>query len=441
MELLKKQKISFKITFLYSLIFSGVLLVLSALVLFMVRFYIHSNTKSIITAAENEIEMNINNTNSLVEIEKKYDLNILITDAKGNISYSASNKLDKINTEGKLDTFVYMDKNDNHYIYINKYLSDSATYLQVSKSMDTEYYYLKVLFFVLCIIDSLGVGISILAGFWFSKNLLGRINKITEAAQNITINNLNQRIPTSDTKDELANLADTFNDMIERLQIALDRKLQFVADASHELRTPITIIQGYSNLIQRWGKDDKEALEQSINGIKLEADAMAKLVENLLLLAKSDSGIIKASKKEVLLSVLVTETVKENAILSEKYTFISSENTAGNAYVDYNMIKQMLRIFVDNSMRYSNEDTIIDISSYSSNNVNYITVEDKGTGIPQDDILYVFDRFYRVEKSRSKEMGGTGLGLSIATLLAQMNNIELSIESVEGEGTKIIMKF
>ena len=162
----------------------------------------------------------------------------------------------------------------------------------------------------MAIADFIGIIASIILGYIVSKKMLKPIDHITKAAENISINNLKERIEVTGPDDELKRLGNTFNKMIDRLQEAFDRQIQFVSDASHELRTPIAVIQGYANLLDRWGKDDREALEKSIHAIKLETSNMANLVEKLLFLAKGDSGNQVIEKKEFWLNELINEVSK-----------------------------------------------------------------------------------------------------------------------------------
>lgn len=225
--------------------------------------------------------------------------------------------------------------------------------------------------------------------------------------------------------------------MIDRLQESFNRQVQFVSDASHELRTPIAVIQGYANLLDRWGKNDKEALEKSIYAIKLETDNMASLVEKLLFLAKGDSGNQKIDKKEFWLNDLINEVVSESKLIAPNRIITNSFNDPVKVYADYKMIKQMIRIFIDNSIKFTKDKSKIDISSKLYNKSIKITVSDNGIGIPKDEIKNIFDRFYTVDKSRSKEKGGTGLGLSIAKWITDMHNGIIEVESEEGKGTTI----
>ena len=270
-----------------------------------------------------------------------------------------------------------------------------------------------------------------------SKKMLRPIDDIAKAADNISINNLKERIEVTGPDDELKRLGNTFNKMIDRLQGAFNRQIQFVSDASHELRTPIAVIQGYANLLDRWGKDDREALEKSIHAIKLETSNMANLVEKLLFLAKGDSGNQKIEKKEFWLNELISEVVRESKLIDASHIISSDKNDTVNVFADYKMIKQMLRVFIENSIKFTPEQGKIDISSEIQNKTVKITVSDTGIGIPKDEMENIFERFYTVDESRSKDKAGTGLGLSIAKWIVEVHEGTINVENQEGKGTKI----
>ncbi|WP_242841884.1 sensor histidine kinase [Clostridium beijerinckii] len=269
--------------------------------------------------------------------------------------------------------------------------------------------------------------------------MLKPINYITKTAENISINNLKERINITGPDDELKRLASTLNKMIDRLQDSFNRQIQFVSDASHELRTPIAVIQGYANLLDRWGKDDKEALEKSIYAIKLEASSMASLVENLLFLAKGDSGTQVMEKKEISINKLIEEVIDESNVIEKDHEILSDRNDIGEITADYGMIKQMLRIFVSNSIKFTPKGGKIKIDSEVHKEFVKITVSDTGIGIPKDEINNIFERFYIVDKSRSKESAGSGIGLSIAKRIVDMHKGTINVESEEGKGTRVIV--
>ena len=270
-----------------------------------------------------------------------------------------------------------------------------------------------------------------------SKRLLLPVKKMTETVKIISAKDMNTRLDLSGSKDELKDLAKTFNDMLERLQSSYEIQNQFVSDASHELRTPIAVIQGYANLLDRWGKEDKAVLEESIAAIKSESESMKKLVEQLLFLARSDKHSQKIEMVDFKINVLIDEVVKETKIIDSKHEILNQYNENITINGDRNLLKEALRVFIDNSIKYTEESGVIKINSYSKNKNLIIEVEDTGSGILKEDLPHIFDRFYRADKSRTKETGGTGLGLSIAKWIIVKHKGNIEVQSKVGWGTKI----
>lgn len=389
--------------------------------------------------------MDLSDKGILLNIPPKENISVRIIQESGKVINSSEKfdykiKLPRNNDKKVQNRERHMEDKDRHLTYKNvKFQSKKygTVYIQIVKDMNSEYDFMEILFGVMAAADFIGIIASIILGYIISKRMLKPIDYITKTAENISINNLKERIEVKEPEDELERLASTFNKMIDRLQEAFNKQAQFVSDASHELRTPVAVIQGYANLLDRWGKDDRDALEKSIYGIKLEAANMANLIEKLLFLARGDSGTQLIEKKKFWLNELIDEVVKESRIIEQNHVISSSRNDTVRVCADYKMIKQMLRVFIDNSMKFTPEHGKIDITSEVQGKVVKITVSDTGIGIPKEEIKNIFNRFYIVDKSRSKEKGGTGLGLSIAKWIIDMHQGAIDVESEEGKGTKI----
>lgn len=260
---------------------------------------------------------------------------------------------------------------------------------------------------------------------------------MTNSAKKITGNSLNERIDVANSYDELKDLGETFNKMMDRIENSYRKQKQFVNDASHELRTPIAVIQGYSNLLDRWGKDDEKILLESIEAIKDESEHMKHLVNSLLFLARADKNETKLEKKTFLINDLLEELIKENRLIDSSHAF--EKTIEGNLLIhaDRNLIKQALRIFIQNSIKFTEEGGKITLKAFSRENNIVIDICDTGIGIPKKDLKNIFDRFYRADESRSKNKGGTGLGLSIARLIIRSHKGRILIRSKVDVGTDI----
>lgn len=297
--------------------------------------------------------------------------------------------------------------------------------------------FLPFLAAILSLATLIGIVLIIFIGSKASRKLLWPIKTMTHTVKAITINDLDTRIDVSGSKDELKDLAKTFNDMMDRIQLSVEQQNQFVSDASHELRTPIAVIQGYADMLARWGKDDKEILEESISALQGEAENMKSLMEKLLFLARGDNDRQKIEKNSFKLSNLINDLIKETRIIDTNHLIVNDKNEDLEINADKKLIKEALRIFLDNSIKYTPSGGTISVNSYKKNDSAVISIEDTGIGISKDDLPYIFNRFYRADKSRTKASGGTGLGLAIAKWIIDTHNGKVKVWSKLEEGTTI----
>lgn len=285
--------------------------------------------------------------------------------------------------------------------------------------------------------------ISLLIGFfmiWFLggmslKRVLSPINKITKTAQQINTQNLDMRIDVGESKYELRDLSLTINAMIDRIQDGYGKQQRFVSDVSHELRTPISVIHGYANMLDRWGKKDPEVLQESIDALKHESANMADLVEKLLFLARHDGDTLKYEMSRLNLSELVEDIIKETEMIDSTHPFES--RTMKDIYIngDVNRIKQMIRIFVDNAIKYTPEGKAISIKIFAEDNWAVVEIKDQGIGISEKDMNNIFERFFRADESRTRTTGGYGLGLSISKIIVLQHGGKIKVRSKPGAGS------
>ncbi|MHC6179944.1 sensor histidine kinase [Clostridium sp. JNZ X4-2] len=444
LNIIKDAKISVKLTGIFAFMFSVMLVVSNAYILNGLKHYLYTQAgkrvEDVNAILLNKLKSNENSNNELFsDVMPNENMFIKIMDKNGKI-ISESNKFNyHLKISEPYGKTKHIEEHEKHLTYLNtKILNKNygTVYIQIIKDMDNEYDFLKILFFFMAAADLFGIILSILLGYVISKKMLNPIDSITKTAEEISINNLKERIDIQGPNDELKRLAGTLNDMIDRLQGSFNRQVQFVSDASHELRTPIAIIQGYASLLDRWGKDDREALEKSIEAIKSESHNMGKLVEKLLFLARGDNKSQKIEKNRFHLNKLIDEVIEETRLIDKNHIISNTNNENIQVVADYKLIKQLVRIIVDNSVKFTAENGKIDISSIKFGKYINIVVSDTGIGIPQSEIPKIFDRFYCVDKSRSKDIGGSGLGLSIAKQIVDTYNGTVDVKSEEGKGTK-----
>ncbi|MEI3110462.1 MAG: ATP-binding protein [Oscillospiraceae bacterium] len=195
-------------------------------------------------------------------------------------------------------------------------------------------------------------------------------------------------------------------------------RARFLSDASHELRTPIAVIQGYANMLNRWGKDDPAVRQEAISAIRAEADCMRRGVEQLLFLARGDNNTQTVHFKAFDLSAVVDEVYRETELLETGRQVGSAIQPGIRFYGDTGLLKQALRILVDNAVKYTPEGGALFVRLKGKEGIVQLSVSDTGQGIAPDDLPKVFQRFYRTDESRTRQTGGTGLGLSIAQWIA-----------------------
>jgi len=265
-----------------------------------------------------------------------------------------------------------------------------------------------------------------------------KIRKLPGILDCIDAGRLDTRIQIDEIQDELKNVAIAINGMLDRINESYAAQARFVSDASHELRTPIAVIQGYANLLDRWGTEDEKTLIESVTAIKDEAENMKDLVEQLLFLARGDSNRINMMVERVELSGLVEEVVNESRLIDDRHVFkINCTRVVVSG--DKGLLKQALRILVDNAIKYTDKDGEISISTVEAENSARLSVSDSGIGISPETLPNVFDRFVRADESRTRATGGAGLGLSIAQWIASRHNGHMEILSREGIGTRITL--
>ena len=255
----------------------------------------------------------------------------------------------------------------------------------------------------------------------------------------INASHLDRRIPVTGTQKELKTLAQAINAMLDRINEAYRSQSRFVSDASHELRTPIAVIQGYASLLDRWGKDDPATRQEAIDAIRQEADSMKALVEQLLFLARGDNDSVRFQPQLCDLTELAAEVLRETEMLDQTHRFEAKWLCAVPVVADEALIKQALRILVDNAVKYTPAGGRIAVSAEGKDGLARLTVADEGQGIDQGSLPHIFDRFYRTDESRTRQTGGTGLGLSIAKWIADRHSGWFEVVSWPGVGTRFTL--
>ena len=274
-----------------------------------------------------------------------------------------------------------------------------------------------------------------------TNDVLVKSEKIRSLEQAIEEANINApKIQTGD--QDLASIEIALNKLLRRMQEAKLQQMRFVNDARHELRTPIAVIRGYTDMLDRWGKTDEAVLDESIAALKSESEHMHDLVEQLLFLARGDAGRNTLTKTQFNLARITSEVCEESEMIdsSHRYTLKYDQSAlTDNRYqvlADAAMIKQSIRIIVQNAARYSAAQTTISFNVSCDENTVQVSVEDEGIGMSEAAATHIFERFWRADNARIESNEGSGLGLSIAKWIVDNHDGSIEVLSHEGVGTR-----
>ena len=266
-----------------------------------------------------------------------------------------------------------------------------------------------------------------------------KMENLEQAISHISPDDAEQGIHTGDK--DLQSIEIALNNLLKSMKENEKRQMRFVSDASHELRTPIAVIQGYVNMLDRWGKEDEQVLTESIEALKNESQHMKDLVEQLLFLARGDSGRNTLNKVKLDLNQMVSEVWEESMMIDETHKYVFRGTTPAYMIGDVAMIKQSVRIFVQNAAKYSKEGAEILLAVKQEPGFVSYMIQDEGIGMESSDVVHIFERFYRSDEARNGETGGSGLGLSIAKWIVDAHSGTIQVVSRPDVGTRFIVRF
>jgi heavy metal sensor kinase len=279
--------------------------------------------------------------------------------------------------------------------------------------------------------------ISAFGSYWLSRRALSAVDDITAKARSIRETNLDSRLPTRNTNDELQRLSDTLNEMLARIEASFKRTRHFTADASHELRTPMSLIRTEAELALRKSRTQEE-YSKALEHILAESVRTSDLIESLLTLARTDSGAQSLQLRAIPAIALLRQIATDwQPMFSEAHlrfeTDLPSEEVQVNA--DESSLRRLLVLLLDNARKYTPADGQVSLRAVREANRLTITVKDSGIGIEPEHLPRIFDRFYRVDRARTRGEGGAGLGLSLAKWIAAQHHTRIEVESTPGVGT------
>ncbi|NOV03867.1 HAMP domain-containing sensor histidine kinase [Paenibacillus planticolens] len=292
---------------------------------------------------------------------------------------------------------------------------------------------------IMCVVTLTAMLISISASFLLSKLIFMPLSRMVQTLKEIQTNLQIKKLPLNHkSKDELYQLSETFNHLMERVETSMQKQRQFISDASHEFKTSLTILEGYTSLIRRWGFEEIDLHKEALTAIHEECIRMKHVTYQLLELADLEhEGQLTMSRFD--LAALCKESIHLLQPLSSKeIRFISSEHHL-IIEADKMKMKQVILIILDNAMKYGKQ--LIEVYLTKTDSSISIRIKDDGIGIPPEELPFVFERFYRVDRSRNRQTGGSGLGLSIAKRLVNQHQGTIEIHSELEKGTEVIISY
>ena len=280
-----------------------------------------------------------------------------------------------------------------------------------------------------------------LLGYWLSGRALAPVNRIIKSAEGIGVRNLHRRLEVPSAKDELRRLTETLNAMLERIDSSVSRITQFTADASHDLRTPLALIRTNAELALRRTRTDAEYRE-TLARILESTEETTQLIEHLLTLARADAGAAQLRYKMMGLLAILERAGQQTRVLANAkgLTFtmeLGDETGAGVVYGDSSALERLFLTILDNAVKYTPSGGQVVVRAELENSQAVVEIEDSGMGISAEELPRIFDRFYRADQARSREIRGSGLGLAIARWIAEMHKATIEAESKVGEGTRM----
>ncbi len=381
---------------------------------------------------------------NLKNVQLPISLNALKNASKGLVTFETNHSIG--NTPLRIITFPVTE--NNHVTKI----------VQIASSLEGVEDALNTLFIILIVTVPLALMVASLGGQFLAHKALKPVDNITQTARVITSQNLNQRITPPKVKDEISRLIETFNEMISRLDQSFRQIKQFSSDASHELKTPLTILKGEVEVTLRKERTPQE-YQQTLKSNLEEINRMSQIVEDLLLLSRADTGEIRLNIEDINLTEILNEVVTQmDRLAQSKGLYLSTSNHHQDIHIfgDALRIRELFINLIENGIKYTEEGGSIHITLQKENTPPVrsqsdweggekngfvkVIISDTGIGIAKEDQERIFSRFFRVDKARSRERGGSGLGLSICKWIVEAHQGEIVVESELGKGSSFIVK-
>ncbi|GAC1381423.1 MAG: ATP-binding protein [Ktedonobacteraceae bacterium] len=318
-------------------------------------------------------------------------------------------------------------------------LTDNGTafgVLQVGESLSQLTTTLQSITIALLIIAPFVLLLSTLGSYWLAKRAFKPIQHLTRTAQNIKAGDLHQRVPVPHTRDEVQDLALTLNEMIRRLELAFTQQRRFVADASHELRTPVAVIRSITDVALKQSLVAEEYIAV-LHDVNAESEHLGQLINDLLALARADEGQIQLDCEPIRLDFLAFDVAATMEPLAIEHGIGLQVQTLEPATVlgDTARLIQVIMSLMDNALTYTGRGGTVTLSVGVGDATAHLEVSDTGIGIAPEDVAHIFERFYRADPARSRAKGGSGLGLAIVDWVVRAHTGSITVRSQLGQGS------
>jgi heavy metal sensor kinase len=445
-------------------IFNTIAVALITFIVFVIIYYVvsyssYQHLDNDIKAEMEEVFSNINLENDSILINKmpeweeaehqQIEVNptfIQIVDNKGKTIFKS------LNLQGD---YLLFNPNNNKTTFYNTTINtqkirqgqfpiiiqnqETVGYLSIGVSQEESSSVLHNLFLVLCFTYVVLVFILYIIMYYVASKAIKPVHQLIDSASEINESNISSRLPLPQNKDEIYKLATTFNELLNRIENSMHQQKQFTADASHEMRTPLTIIKGTLEVLLRKQRTP-EQYEQKINEVINQTDRLSFLFDQLLQLARAESNNTIIKKESIKLKEKIVQIIKTNDLLLNKHNHVSYNIPEDCLIVaDSALLYRVLENIISNAIKYNtpNGNIIFEWNEKS----NSLLIKDEGIGISKEQLPYLFNRFYRADNSRSSTIQGNGLGLSIVKRLCELQHINISVESTENKGTTFTLQF
>jgi len=351
-------------------------------------------------------------------------------------------KADKSDIDNLVFTIVEEERLSSHPLRVVLLPVRGPNILQVGILLEDAAGALNQLLIIMVVAGLMLMLLASLGGSFIINKALKPVKSVVKTAKEITADDLSLRIDTKNRKDEIGALVETFNEMIVRLEKSVKKIRQFSGDVSHELRTPLTIIRGEIEVLLRKDRTKEEYLK-TLNSALEESYRMEKIIDDLLFLSRIDA-LDKSKLKEIVQLKEVVKRVIESrsqSAINKGLEFIAENVKPTRVKGNKDMLERMIANVIDNAIRNTQSGGLVEVVLDKSQDTVRLEIRDTGIGIPEESLPYIFDRFYVVDKSRSRETGGSGLGLSIVKWVADIHRAEIEVQSQVNQGTNFLIKF